>query len=114
MPLANRTGNEQLVCNMPGFREMRRALAPAGQPTTLALAVDPTSKVVTFQSVDPGIPLKTATVDELMELQRLHREGKVTDRLYFRNRLWLIAHDADLPPAPAPRAAARPQPRRAG
>ncbi len=108
VPLPNRSGNEQLVCNKPGFREMRGALAPAGQSTTVALAVDPNSKIVTRESVDPGIPLQAVTFEQLMELQRLQRAGKIPDRLYYANRRYFIAHDASLPPMSAPSTAARP------
>jgi hypothetical protein len=113
MPLANRGGGERVVCNKPGFSEARKPLAPVGETTNVVLSVDPHSRVVTIQTIQPGGGVRirdVPTAERLVILRQRYLDQKVTERRYFAERRYLIWADSELPPEPRA-ATARPAPR---
>src|SRR5262245_44073081 len=105
VPLASRAGGERVVCNMPGFGEARAALAPEGQTTTVALAVDPRSRVATRETIQPGGGVRirdVPTAQELVVLRERYLAGKVSERRYFADRRYLIWADSDPSSQPHP------------
>ena len=113
MPLANRSGGEQVVCSKPGFSEARAPLAAAGQTTSVTLSVDPRSRIVTRETIQPGGGVRirdVPTAERLVVLRQRYLDGTVPERRYFADRRYIIWADSELPPAPRA-AAARPAPR---
>ena len=105
VPLTGRAGGERVVCNKPGFSEARTALAPEGQTTTVALAVDPRSRVATRETIQPGGGVRirdVPTADELVALRQRYLDGKVSERRYFNARRYIIWADSDPSSYPHP------------
>jgi hypothetical protein len=105
VPLANRGGGERVVCNKPGFGEARAPLAAEGQTTTVALAVDPRSRVVTRETIQPGGGVRirdVLTADQLVALRQGYLAGKVSERQYFAARRYILWADSDPVSQPHP------------